>query len=99
VKLLIIDDRPDALEVAMVRVPVGSETAAATASFGVAESTGLPSPETLIEKADEALYRAKNAGRNGVHSDENHATASPPVPPENLTVLVEASQQFARGEG
>jgi two-component system, cell cycle response regulator len=54
--------------VADVRLAVGSETVTATASFGVAEATGLPSPEALVERADEALYHAKNAGRNMVQS-------------------------------
>ena len=34
-----------------------------TVSIGVAETTG-GSPETLLRRADEALYQAKHAGRN-----------------------------------
>jgi len=48
-------------EICLVAVPLPS-----TASFGVADSVGLPSPESLIEHADAALYEAKRAGRNAV---------------------------------
>ncbi len=37
-----------------------------TSSFGIAHSNGVDSIETLVEKADLALYEAKNAGRNAV---------------------------------
>lgn len=37
-----------------------------TASFGVAERRDNDSPEQLIERADKALYSAKNLGRNRV---------------------------------
>jgi len=42
------------------------EAGGVTASFGVADSVGVTSSEELVRKADEALYRAKNAGRNRV---------------------------------
>ena len=41
-------------------------TLAMTLSIGVAEACGEDSDETLLKRADEALYRAKSAGRNGV---------------------------------
>lgn len=37
-----------------------------TLSIGVAEASGGDTDETLLKRADEALYRAKTAGRNGV---------------------------------
>jgi diguanylate cyclase (GGDEF)-like protein len=37
-----------------------------TASFGVAEYAGETNPEQLLEAADEALYRAKRAGKDRV---------------------------------
>jgi diguanylate cyclase (GGDEF)-like protein len=49
-----------------VSLAARGETVRATASFGVADAPGPPSPEALVERADEALYQAKGAGRNRV---------------------------------
>jgi two-component system cell cycle response regulator len=49
------------------RIPNGEQTVAVTVSIGM--STLIPSedtPETLLKRADEALYRAKRDGRNRV---------------------------------
>jgi len=47
-----------------------------TTSFGVADNEGLKSPEELVHAADEALYRAKEAGRNCVKRLETPASAA-----------------------
>ena len=39
-------------------------------SFGVAGTTDLKNADDLLRAADEALYRAKNSGRNRVKSAE-----------------------------
>jgi diguanylate cyclase (GGDEF)-like protein len=41
-----------------------------TVSFGVADHEGRKTPEELVQAADEALYRAKSAGRNCVRGIE-----------------------------
>jgi diguanylate cyclase (GGDEF)-like protein len=57
-----------------ISILVKGESVHATVSFGIAETTGLTAPETLIEHADEALYAAKVAGRNQVATyDETKA--------------------------
>jgi diguanylate cyclase (GGDEF)-like protein len=61
-------------EIAKVRLAVNGETVAVTASFGVADANNLPSLEALMKRADEALYRAKQAGRNLVRSYDEDAT-------------------------
>jgi diguanylate cyclase (GGDEF)-like protein/PAS domain S-box-containing protein len=43
-----------------------SLTKPATMSFGVAELAKDESPEALVARADQALYKAKKSGRNGV---------------------------------
>jgi diguanylate cyclase len=48
-----------------------------TASFGVADNEGLKTPEELVHAADQALYRAKSAGRNCVKGLENTPAAAP----------------------
>jgi len=48
-----------------------------TASFGVADNEGPKSPEELVQAADEALYRAKSAGRNCVKGLKTAPAAAP----------------------
>jgi diguanylate cyclase (GGDEF)-like protein len=45
-------------------IPVGSGTIAVTASFGVSELSESGDPERMLIDADDALYRAKQSGRN-----------------------------------
>ena len=48
-----------------------------TVSLGVADNEGLRSPQELVQAADEALYRAKAAGRNCVMRLETAPVADP----------------------
>jgi two-component system cell cycle response regulator len=49
-----------------IAVKVGAATVGITASFGVSDSDGVGSADALIERADCALFKAKEAGRNAV---------------------------------
>ena len=49
-----------------VSVALGQDTVQITDSFGVADAQGLASEQDLIERADQTLYQAKDAGRNRV---------------------------------
>lgn len=49
-----------------IRVGVDGKLVQTSASFGVADAEGLTSLEAMIERADEAMYRAKEGGRNRV---------------------------------
>jgi len=53
-------------DIAEIRLPLRSETVQTAASFGVADAAAAPSIETLVQHADQALYQAKDAGRNRV---------------------------------
>ncbi len=46
-----------------------------TLSIGVAEAAENDTDETLLKRADAALYRAKAAGRNGVSVADNGVIA------------------------
>jgi two-component system, cell cycle response regulator len=54
--------------VANACVAVQHEMVAVTASFGVADSDGVASLGVLMKRADEALYRSKESGRNQVQA-------------------------------
>ncbi len=49
-----------------LQIQVSSEMVARTASFGVAEWKRIETPVEFLKRADAALYRAKNTGRNRV---------------------------------
>jgi len=49
----------------------GKEITKITASFGVAEIKPNDNPESIMERADRALYAAKEAGRNRTMSEKN----------------------------
>jgi diguanylate cyclase (GGDEF)-like protein len=55
-------------------VQVHGHTLDVTASFGVAGNEGLKAPEDLVQAADDAMYRAKTAGRNRVTLAESSVT-------------------------
>lgn len=49
-----------------------------TVSVGVATATGLQSSDEILQQADQALYAAKNKGRNRIESAEKLAVTSLP---------------------
>lgn len=55
------------LAVAGTPVLTGSGQISVTCSFGVASDCGNSPAQELINRADEALYRAKRSGRNCIH--------------------------------
>jgi two-component system, cell cycle response regulator len=57
-------------EVAKVRIVAQDKSVQITASFGVADASDLPTQESLLKLADDALYQAKNAGRNTVQCSD-----------------------------
>jgi diguanylate cyclase (GGDEF)-like protein len=54
------------LENLAIPLPANNKTLYVTASFGIAGSTNVTSVEEIIARADQALFAAKNDGRNRV---------------------------------
>ena len=48
-------------------LPIGSETETATVSAGIATAGQGETFSSVLSRADAALYKAKQAGRNQVH--------------------------------
>ncbi len=74
-----------AVEATGVELP-GGEKLGTTISLGIAEwRPGVADVQSIVDQADQALYRAKEAGRNricvepaaGVASEDRHASADP----------------------
>lgn len=58
------------VEIEALRITHESGLLRLTVSMGVADGAGASTPEQIIERADKALYRAKESGRNRVHACE-----------------------------
>jgi diguanylate cyclase (GGDEF)-like protein len=57
---------------------MGGQTAAVTASFGVAHSSDADSFDEVVERADSALHQAKDRGRNRVARYESGGVSASP---------------------
>lgn len=55
------------------RVEIGDQTFSVTASFGVAQIADADDAERVLKRADDALYRSKDAGRNCGHFHDGAA--------------------------
>jgi diguanylate cyclase (GGDEF)-like protein/PAS domain S-box-containing protein len=71
------------IEASASRAIRGTEVMSITASFGVASlNAAARSVEGMIDQADQALYKSKQAGRNRVTMWEPVAALAPPPQPE-----------------
>jgi diguanylate cyclase (GGDEF)-like protein len=80
------------------QAPISSKQLQVTASFGVAELPAhAQNAAELVKKADEALYQAKNLGRNlvRINGEPVHNEAGPKPPPRRQPVPGGLSDQEA----
>ena len=61
-------------EIEKVDLPAKGEPIRPTVSFGVADAVGVPKVELMADRADQALYHAKAAGRIGSPCGLNRVT-------------------------
>jgi len=61
------ENRANLLRESIGNGPIFAGGPQVTVSFGIAEFTGLDTVERCVNRADKALYRAKQEGRNRVH--------------------------------
>ena len=73
--------------IAEARVRVRGEQVRVTASFGVAEAVDMPSVEALVVAADDALYRAKQGGRDRVALADGGGPSPSQLSPESSSEL------------
>ena len=64
------------LRVESLRVPCGDEALRCTVSIGATVCERDPLPDAVLSRADQALYRAKNAGRNRVYAEAQGLSAA-----------------------
>lgn len=74
------------------------QVGALTVSLGVAQLEEIDSPLSLARRADEALYRAKEAGRNRVECDDAHAMARIAEVNEQENNQGESGPRYSGGE-
>jgi len=63
-------------KIAEAGIQVKDQTVMTTASFGIADSTGVDTPESLMKLADKALGQAKSNGCNRVEIEQPLPTAN-----------------------